>query len=154
MRRKFINGRKVGSRQRDFLSAKTVVEIGATFRPKSRNNHSLRSDEGLVNLEWSAATKPSRWKNLELPFERAARSRGQLDGVFRASLFAVKLERQLDQAINQLRVWQARGFPQLWIHADGREAGNRIEFVDEYLPVATLEKEIAPRHPGPVNRAE
>src|SRR5271156_4049688 len=66
----------------------------------------------------------------------------------------MQLNRQLDQPINQLRIRQSGGFPQLRIHADGGEARNGVQFVHVNLAGALLKEEIAARHPRAVNRAE
>src|SRR5690242_15422741 len=45
-------------------------------------------------------------------------------------LFAVTFQGELHQAVEELRVLDAGGLPQLRIHADRGEAGDRVYFVD------------------------
>src|SRR5207302_9471969 len=65
---------------------------------------------------------------------------------------AMALERHLDQPVDQLRVGDARGFPQLGIHRDRREPWDRLDLVQTDL--LTSEEEVHPRHPGAPDRAE
>src|ERR1700678_2934504 len=91
---------------------------------------------------------------VRLTFEGARRSDRQIDRVFCAGFFAVEIERKLDQFVEQLRIRKSRRFPELRIHADGRETWNGVELVDEDFVGAALEEKVAPRHPGSVNRPE
>ena len=40
-------------------------------------------------------------------------------------------ECEIDQPVEQLRVRDPRGFPELRVHRDRREARDRVDFVDE-----------------------
>jgi len=40
------------------------------------------------------------------------------------------LDRELDQPVEQIRIRQAARFPELRIHADGGESGDRVQFVE------------------------
>ena len=55
-------------------------------------------------------------------------------------------ERELNQAVEQSRVGQAAGLPQLGIHADGGEAGDGIDLVDENFSTGAIQQKIHPRH--------
>ncbi len=61
---------------------------------------------------------------------------------------------QLDQAAEQVTVAEAGGFPQLRVHADRREPGNRVDFVQEDAAGALLEEKIHARHAQAFERAE
>src|SRR5215467_6562816 len=52
---------------------------------------------------------------------------------------------ELDQSIEQLRLWQSARLPQLRIHADRGEARDRVDLVDERRAIL-LQKEIDARH--------
>ena len=43
----------------------------------------------------------------------------------------MEFDGEFDQAIDELGVRQSGRLPQLGVHADGSEAGNRVQFVDE-----------------------
>jgi len=66
-------------------------------------------------------------------------------GRFKLAPVRVLLDRELDQAINQLGVGQPGGLPQLWIHADYREAGYGIDLVDVNFVVGG-KKNVYARH--------
>src|SRR5919197_706951 len=68
-----------------------------------------------------------------------------------ARLFALALERELDQAVEQLAVAQPRGLPHARVPARGREPWNRVDLVDQDAVV--LEKEVHARHAGAVDGA-
>ncbi len=89
-----------------------------------------------------------------LTFESAGGSGGKFDGVFRAGFFFVQFEGEFDQAVDKLRVWQAGRLPQLGIHADGSEAGNGVELVDEDFSIRAIQEEIAARHTSSVDGAK
>src|SRR2546430_476379 len=61
-------------------------------------------------------------------------------------------ERHLDQAVQQLGVADTRLRPEAGVHRDGREAGNRVDLVDQEPPprratgALFLEEEVDPRH--------
>src|ERR1051326_5656800 len=63
-------------------------------------------------------------------------------------LFCVSFERQLDQAIEQLWIGKTARVPHLRVHADRREAGNRVDFVDVEHAAVAGEKEIDARQIG------
>ena len=44
---------------------------------------------------------------------------------------SMSLERQLNQAVEQCRIFETRRFPHLCVHADRREAWNRVELIEE-----------------------
>src|SRR2546425_4685782 len=59
--------------------------------------------EGVSGSKWRVGQrKPACFRRMESRFESAARAFRQLDGVFRARLFAMLFERQLDQPVDQL----------------------------------------------------
>src|SRR5260370_41603403 len=89
---------------------------------------------------------------LLLAFESAAAFGGKFDGVFCTGFFFVKFEGEFDEAVDALRVGQTGRFPQLGVHADGSEAGNRVEFVDGDFSIRTVEEEIAARHASSLDR--
>src|SRR5277367_3888962 len=66
----------------------------------------------------------------------------------------MEFEGEFNEAIDQLRVWNAGGFPQLGVHADGSKTGNCVQLVDENLRVFAVEEEIAAGHAGSVDCAE
>src|SRR5215471_18242943 len=45
-------------------------------------------------------------------------------------LFLVALDGELDKAVDELFVGEAGGFPEFWVHADGGEAGQRVDLVE------------------------
>src|SRR5690349_728053 len=69
-------------------------------------------------------------------------------------LFGVPGERQLDEAIEQRAVAEAGGLPQLRVHADGRESGDRVHLVDVYRSIAPRHEEVDPGHARAVDRLE
>src|SRR2546426_196028 len=66
-------------------------------------------------------------------------------------LFALALERELDQAVEQLAVAEPGSLPHSRVPARRGEPGDRVDLVDED-PIA-LEKEVHPRHAGAVDGA-
>src|SRR5438034_4858278 len=66
-------------------------------------------------------------------------------------LFALALERELDQAVEQLAVAEPGSLPHSRVPARRGEPGERVDRVDED-PTA-LEKEVHPRHAGAVDGA-
>src|SRR5262249_34425843 len=58
------------------------------------------------------------------------------------------------QFVNQLAKRNPARFPEFRIHADGREARNRIYFVQKEFSALFLEEEIHARHAGKFERAE
>src|SRR5581483_799272 len=54
---------------------------------------------------------------------------GPLDARSELLLFPMALDGQFDEAVEQARVRQAARLPQLRVHADRREAGNRVDLV-------------------------
>src|SRR5256712_848188 len=66
-------------------------------------------------------------------------------------LFALALERELDQAVEQLAVAELGSLPHSRVPARRGEPGDRVDLVDED-PIA-LEKEVHPRHAGAVDGA-
>src|SRR5207253_5166260 len=66
-------------------------------------------------------------------------------------LFVLALERELDQAVEQLAVAEPGGLPHPRVAARRGEAGDRVDLSDED-PIA-LEKEVHPRHAGAVDGA-
>src|ERR1700682_3461391 len=69
-------------------------------------------------------------------------------------LLRVTLDRERDQAIDQLRVRQPARVPHLRVHADRREPGDGVHFVQiEHLAVAG-EQKVDARHAGAVDRLE
>src|SRR5579875_1633615 len=66
----------------------------------------------------------------------------------------VALDSQFDQAIQQLCVAQAAGFPELGIHADLGKAGHGVNLVDGCIAPLFLQEEIAAREAAEVNPAK
>jgi len=66
----------------------------------------------------------------------------------------VAFDGQLDQAVQQLRVGQATGFPELGVHADFGEAGHGIDLVDVDFACLFLKKEVYTREAAEVERGE
>src|SRR5579875_3559076 len=66
----------------------------------------------------------------------------------------VALDSQFDQAIQQLCVAQAAGFPELGIHADLGKAGHGVNLVDVDLARLFLEEEIDAREAAEVERGK
>src|SRR5438067_1824336 len=62
------------------------------------------------------------------------------------------LEGQLDEPVDQLRVRDPGRFPQLRIHRDRREPGDRVDLVQH--DIVALEEEVHARHPRATDRAE
>src|SRR5688500_5307187 len=58
------------------------------------------------------------------------------------------LDTELDDALDQTRVFQLRRFPQLRIHGDVRETGNGVDLVHEQAILPALEKKIDARESG------
>ena len=61
-----------------------------------------------------------------------------------AGLIGVSFKRKLDEAVDQVRVADSTGLPELWIHADGGESRHGIDLVDQQTIGATLKKEVDP----------
>src|SRR5215831_115021 len=74
---------------------------------------------------------------------------------FRLELRAagVALQREPDELVDQLGIRQPGRLPQLRIHRDRREAGNRVELVHEEPPSTLLEEEVDARHAVDPERA-
>src|SRR5689334_19004859 len=68
--------------------------------------------------------------------------------------FRVAFDREVDQPVDQLGVWDARSFPQLRVHADRREARHRIYLVHVELAGAALEEEVDTAEAGAIQRFE
>ena len=66
----------------------------------------------------------------------------------------MQFERQFNQTIDEPGIGESGGFPELRVHADGRETGNGVEFVDENFSGAAFEEEIAACHAGSIDRAK
>src|SRR5206468_12967590 len=60
-------------------------------------------------------------------------------------------ERERDEAIEQLGILEAACGPHLRVHADGREAGNRVHFVQEQHAAVAGQQEVDARHAGAVD---
>src|SRR5688500_13489665 len=69
-------------------------------------------------------------------------------------LGGMALERQLDETVDQRRVAHPAGLPQLRIHADGGEAGQRVHFVQVEAAVVAAEQEVDAGEAGPVDGEE
>src|SRR2546426_4275129 len=67
------------------------------------------------------------------------------------SFFALALERELDQALEQLAVGEPGGLPHPRVPARRREPRDRVDLVDQDAVV--LEKEVHARHAGAVDGA-
>src|SRR5689334_5026056 len=67
-------------------------------------------------------------------------------------LLAVAFEGEFDEAIDQLRVVEAARRPHLRVHADRREAGQRVELVQVDDAAVAGEEEIDAREPRAVDR--
>ena len=72
--------------------------------------------------------------------------RGPLDRA-RAQLLLrrVPLQGQRDQPIEQVGIAHTARLPQLAVHADRREARERVHFVQQQLTVAAAEQKVDPR---------
>src|SRR6476660_3982219 len=70
------------------------------------------------------------------------------------ALPGVSLQREFDQLVKELRIRKPIVRPHLWIHADGRKAGNCVYLVDENLSTGTLDQKVDARHPLAADRLE
>src|SRR5437867_12275795 len=68
----------------------------------------------------------------------------------RTPLFLVAFERQLDEAGDEIAVGEAGVFPELRVHAHGREARYRVHLVEVCLAVSG-EEEVHPRQAGAID---
>ncbi len=59
---------------------------------------------------------------------------------------------QIDQLIQERSIGEARSLPQLRIHADGGEAGYRVDFVEVHLAGLTIHQKVHPCHARTVDR--
>src|SRR5436190_2155222 len=66
----------------------------------------------------------------------------ELRGLF----LSMALKREFYETIDQLGICQAALLPHLGIPADGRKAGNGVDFVDVELPGGALQQKIDARH--------
>jgi len=66
----------------------------------------------------------------------------------------IEATRRSYEPVDQARELQAAGRPQLRIHADGREAGNRVHFVEVQDSGVAGEQKIDARHACPVDGFE
>src|SRR5579859_4832050 len=57
-----------------------------------------------------------------------------LSGYRAIRLFGVAIKGQLNQTVNQLRVWQSACLPQFRVHAGFGEAGYCIDLIHQHLP--------------------
>lgn len=69
------------------------------------------------------------------PADPSMHNMESVTGCFKLDPERVLLDRELDQAINQVGVGQPGGLPKLCIHADCREAGHGIDLVEENFAV-------------------
>src|SRR5207249_4448301 len=69
-------------------------------------------------------------------------------------LLGVALQAKLDQAVEQLRIGDPAGLPQLGIHADLGEAWHGVDLVEVDRAGVFVEEEIYPRQPAQVERDE
>src|SRR5581483_4565054 len=58
------------------------------------------------------------------------------------------LDRQLDQAINQLGIAQTAGLPQLGIHARAGESRHGVELVEQHGAITVSHEEVDARQAG------
>jgi len=56
----------------------------------------------------------------------------------------VPLKAQIDEAADELAVWDARVFAQLGVHADIGEAGQGVDLIEYHIPCLCV-KEVQPR---------
>jgi serine/threonine-protein kinase len=71
--------------------------------------------------------------------------RGERELVAQARAALVPVERELHQAVDEIRVRHPRGLEQLRVDARRGEAGDRVQLVDEHLAVGA-DEEVDPRH--------
>src|SRR5207302_4023799 len=68
--------------------------------------------------------------------------------------FRMPLDREPNEAVNQIRVSESGGRPQLGIHADGRESGHSIDFIDVNLFALRVHEEVYARQAGAFHGAK
>src|SRR5438034_1940645 len=66
----------------------------------------------------------------------------------------VAFDRERDEAIEQLRIRESARLPQLRVHADRREARERVHLVQVQHAAVGGEQKIDARQPGAVDRLE
>ena len=69
-------------------------------------------------------------------------------------LFLMPLDSQPNQPLDQLRIRQARGGPELGIHADRSESRHGVDLIQIDLPGLRIHQEIYPAEPGAVHGAK
>src|SRR5690242_16726751 len=106
------------------------------------SNFSVAMNQGMAGPGWNCGLDMRAVLNGNSAFESARSSWRQFDNVFRSRFFSVLFERQLNELVNQLRKGNSAGFPQLWIHAYGREARNRVHFIEIDFPAVFLQEKI------------
>src|SRR3972149_10924613 len=89
---------------------------------------------------------------LSSPRTRPLRARRRLRGLYlyTTALLLVSLQRQLDEAGDELRVGEPGLLPQLGVHAHGGEAGDRVHFVQDEVSLRRQE-EVHAGQPGAVD---
>src|SRR5467141_2291524 len=87
-------------------------------------------------------------------FERAGGALRQLDLIFRARFFAMLLERELDELVDEIAEGDSARFPEFWVHADGGEAWDGVYFIEINFSAFFLEKEIHAGHATQFQRAK
>src|SRR5260370_39653503 len=89
-----------------------------------------------------------------LALEGAGGAGGEFDLVFGAGFFGVLFESQFDQLVDEFAEGNAAGFPELWIHADGSEAGDGVHFIEIDLATLFLEEEVHSGHAASLESAK
>src|SRR5438132_2138929 len=87
-------------------------------------------------------------------FGRSRRQEAAVDRGLRALLVVEALDSEVDKPLDQFRIRQSRGLPQLWVHADAGEAGDRVQLVHQEAAAGALHEEIHARHSRRVDRLE
>src|SRR5690606_1182687 len=100
-----------------------------------------------VTVHWTGAAAPSVVISQILPPGNVV-TRGRLAPA--APL--VPLQAQLDQTVDQFRVRQAGGFPQLGEHADVREAGHGVDLIHPDGLRLLVHEKVHAGQPAPVHR--
>src|SRR5436190_5387178 len=144
-------------RARAWARTTSAAERGAIT--STRATAPVETISSAVPTGTSAAPTPRTRSPPADPLRRA-RSSDRARACALLPIAFVPLEGELHETIDQLRIRNARDLPELRIHRDGGELGDRVDLVQEQLSaaaafrLAAAEEEVHARHAGAVDRAE
>ena len=131
---------------RDITASSSADDVTGPYdvivRDRGRQPRRPRQD-GRLEDPGGRGHHPHRHLPRRPPLTRGWVSRG---GGRRGRAAGVAVDREGDEAVEQLGVREPGRLPELRVHRDRREPGDRVQLVDEEAPARLLEEEVDPRH--------